>query len=44
MGEQSGELTEPEVEGCTEGALELDLDAWVDFKRGNVMCKGRKEA
>ena len=39
MGEQSRELTEPEVvEGSTEeGALELDLDAWVDF-REEMLC------
>lgn len=44
MGEQSGELTEPEVvEGCTEeGALELDLDAWVDFREEMLCAKVEK--
>lgn len=44
MGEQSGALTEPEVvEGCTEeGALELDLDAWVDFREEMLCAKVEK--
>lgn len=44
MGEQSRELTEPEVvEGSTkEGALELDLDAWVDFREEMLCAKAEK--
>ena len=45
MGEQSRELMEPEVvEGSTEeGALELDLDAWVDFREEMLCAKARRD-
>lgn len=44
-GEQSGELTEPEVveeAARREGALELDLDAWVDFREEMLCAKVEK--